>query len=75
MSKADVHFWLCQPYNDRLLNIDIVHNINDLILSTIENKGLVIKNYIGNHTENRNIFLMNLIKFIYLNRYTKSRLR
>ena len=72
MSKTDVHFWLCQPYNDRLLNIDVVHSINDLIINTLESKGFYVKNYIGNETENKNIFLMNLIKFLYLNRYEKK---
>lgn len=68
MSKRDVQYWLCQPYNENLLNIDVVFDMRDDIMKTFDNLGLKIQNYTGDSKENENIFLMNLIKFIYLNR-------
>lgn len=68
MSKRDVQYWLCQPYNEDLLNIDVVFDMRDDIMKTFDNLGLKIQNYTGDSKENDNIFLMNLIKFIYLNR-------
>ena len=69
MSKRDVHYWLCEPYNEKLLNIDKVYDIQDLIINTLESKGLFIKNYSGDYKENKNIFLIHLIEFLYLNKY------
>jgi hypothetical protein len=69
MSKSDVHYWLCEPYNEKLLNIDKVYDIQDLIINTLESKGLFIKKYSGNYKENKNIFLIHLIEFLYLNKY------
>ena len=68
MSKRDVHYWLCQSFNENLLNMDVVFDIRDDIFKTLDNLGLEIKNYSGDKKENENIFLMHLIKFIYLNR-------
>ena len=68
MSKRDVQYWLCKPYNENLLNIDVVFDMRDDIMKTFDNLGLKIQNYTGDSKENDNIFLMNLIKFIYLNR-------
>ena len=69
MSKRDVHYWLCEPYNEKLLNIDKVYDIQDLIINTLESKGLFIKNYSKDYKENKNIFLIHLIEFLYLNKY------
>jgi hypothetical protein len=68
MSKRDVHYWLCQPFNENLINMDVVFDIKDDILNTVKKLGLEIKNYSGKSEENENIFLIHLIKFIYLNR-------
>lgn len=68
MSKRDVHNWLCKSYNENLTYMDVVFDIRDDILVTLDNLGLEIKNYSGNKQENENIFLMHLIKFLYLNR-------
>jgi hypothetical protein len=68
MSKRDVHYWLCKPYNDNLINMDIVFDIKDDIIKTLNNLDIEIKKYSGDSKENENIFLIHLIKFIYLNR-------
>ena len=70
MSKRDVHFWLSEQISINNIKLDLVYNIHDLVKSTIQNEGLEIKSYIGNSKEDENIFLMHLIKFLYLNRKT-----
>ena len=68
MSKRDVHQWLCTPYNENSVIMDLVFDVRDLIKITLNNLGLEIKNYTGDPKENENIFLMNLIEYIYINR-------
>ena len=55
MSKRDVHQWLCTPYNENSVIMDLVFDVRDLIKITLNNLGLEIKNYTGDPKENENI--------------------
>ena len=68
MSKYDVHNWLSEQVSENNIKLDLIYDIRDRIKSELQKSNLEIKRYSGNKEDDENIFLMHLIKFLYLNR-------
>ena len=67
MSKYDVHNWLSEQVSENNIKLDLIYDIRDRIKSELQKSNLEIKRYSGNKEDDENIFLMHLIKFLYLN--------